>query len=119
MFQLQWDRSHFCKMSIEEELQRRKNRREDDSRDHKDKGKKCYIVEEEDSYETNDEVFYLAMKDESNEHEATTLVTCVNENDKWIIDSGCSHHMTRDKSKFITFTQYMAIVLYLVMMHHV
>ena len=34
------------------------------------------------------------------------MVTCVNKNDKWIIDSGCSHHMTGDKSKFITFTQY-------------
>ena len=46
------------------------------------------------------------MKDESDEDEATALMTCVNKNDKWIIDSGCSHHMTRDKSKFITFTQY-------------
>ena len=48
----------------------------------------------------------MAMKDESNEDEATTLVTCVNKNDKWIIDSACSHHMKGDKSKFITFTQY-------------
>ena len=46
------------------------------------------------------------MKDESDEDEATTLMTCVNKNDKWIIDSGCSHHMTRDKNKFITLTCY-------------
>ena len=46
------------------------------------------------------------MKDESNEDEATTLVTCVNKNDKWINDNGCSYHMTRDKSKFITLNFY-------------
>ena len=46
------------------------------------------------------------MKDELDEDEKTTLVTCVNKNDKWIIDSGCPYHMTRDKSKFVTFTQY-------------
>ena len=28
------------------------------------------------------------MKDDSNEDEATTLVSYVNKNDKWIIDSG-------------------------------
>ena len=33
-------------------------------------------------------------------------MTCVNKNDKWIIDSGCSHHMTGDKSMFITLTCY-------------
>ena len=46
------------------------------------------------------------MKVESDEDDATTLVTYVNKNDKWIIDSGCFHHMTIDKSKFFTFTQY-------------
>ena len=35
-----------------------------------------------------------------------TLVTCVNKNEKWIIDSGCSYHMIGDKSNFVTFTQY-------------
>ena len=48
----------------------------------------------------------MKMKDESYEDEATTLVTYMNKNDKWIIDIGCSHHMTGDKSKFITFSQY-------------
>ena len=46
------------------------------------------------------------MKDESDEDEATTLVPCMNKNDRCIIDNRCSHHMTGDKSKFITFTQY-------------
>ena len=41
------------------------------------------------------------MKDESDKDEANTLVSCVNKNDRCIIDSGCSHHMTRDKSKII------------------
>ena len=77
-----------------------KNKREDGNKDYKDKGKRCYIVEE-DSDDNDDEVVYVAMKDE-----ATTLVTYMNKNYKWIIDSGCSHHMTAYKSKFITFTQY-------------
>ena len=46
------------------------------------------------------------MKDESDEDETTALVTCVNKNDRWIIDSGCSHHITRDKGKFITINCY-------------
>ena len=39
-----------------------KNRWEDDKRDYKDKGKKCYIAEE-DSDDNDDEVVYVAMKD--------------------------------------------------------
>ena len=46
------------------------------------------------------------MKDESDEDEAIALVTCVNKNDRWIADSGFSHHMTGDKSKFITWNCY-------------
>ena len=45
----------------------------------------CYIVEEEkkdDSDEHDDEVVYVAMKDESNKYEATAIVTCVNKNDR-------------------------------------
>ena len=30
----------------------------------------------------------------------------MNKNDEWIIDSGCSHHMTSDGSKFSTFETY-------------
>ena len=46
------------------------------------------------------EVFYVAQKDDSDEDEATTLISNVKKNDKWIIDSGCSHHMTGDKNNF-------------------
>ena len=46
------------------------------------------------------------MKDESDEDEATTLVTYVKKNDRWIINSGWPHHMTRDKSKFVTLNHY-------------
>ena len=28
-----------------------------------------------------------------------TLISHVSKNDTWIIDSGCSHHMTSDKAK--------------------
>jgi hypothetical protein len=39
-----------------------KNRREDDKRDYKEKGKKCYIIKE-DSDDNDDEVVYVAMKE--------------------------------------------------------
>ena len=35
----------------------------------------------------------------------TTLISHVSRNDSWIIDSGCSHHMTGDLSKFEKFEE--------------
>ena len=55
-----------------------KGRRNEDNKDYKGKGKKCYIVEEDDSNEHNDEVVYVALKEKSDEDEAIALVTCVN-----------------------------------------
>jgi len=34
------------------------------------------------------------------------LATQVEEKDEWVIDSGCSHHMTGDKSKFVSMERY-------------
>lgn len=83
---------------------------DENNKDYKDKGKiSCYIIEEEsneDSYDHEDEFFYVAMKDDSNEDEATALVSYVNNSDKWITDSGCSNHMTGDKSKFNSLLHY-------------
>ena len=81
-----------------------KGRRNEDNKDYKDKGKKCYIAKKDDSDEHNDEVVYVAMKDESDEYDATALLTCLNKNDRWIIDSRCSHHIIGDKSKFVALT---------------
>ena len=51
-----------------------KGRRNEDIKDYKDKGKKsCYNVWGDDSDEHDDEVVYVAMKDESNEDEASDL----------------------------------------------
>ena len=51
------------------------------------------------------EVVHVAMKDDYDE-DNIALISYVNKDDKWIIDSECSHHMTDDKSKFKTFASY-------------
>ena len=54
-----------------------------------------------DSNNSEDEMVYIAVKDESDdERDKMTLISHVSKNDTWIIDSGCLHHMTRDKKKF-------------------
>ena len=35
-----------------------------------------------------------------------TLISHVSKNDTWIIDNGCSHHMTGDMTKFEHFEDY-------------
>ena len=47
-------------------------------------------------------VVYVAMKDDCDE-DIIALISYMNKDDKWIIDSGCSHHMNGDKNKFKTF----------------
>ena len=44
---------------------------------------------------------YIAVKDESNDEEdKMALISHVSKNYTWIIDIGCSHHITRDRTKF-------------------
>ena len=61
-----------------------------------------------DSDNSEDEIVYIAMKDESDddEEDKMALISHVSKNDTWIIDSGCSHHMTGDKIKFEHFEDY-------------
>ena len=87
-----------------------KSKRDEDNKDYKVKGKKsCYIAEDKSkdgSNDHDDELMYVAMKDDYDEDEATALVSYVNKSDRWIIDRLCSHHMIGYKSKFITLDYY-------------
>lgn len=75
--------------------------------------KTCLVVDEESNADKSDEiemeeVVYVAIKDGSNEErdEEKDLISHINKNDSWIIDSGCSHHMTGDKHKFVKLEDY-------------
>ena len=50
---------------------------------------------------------YIFVKDESDdEKDKMKLVSHMSKNDTWIIDSGCSHHMTGDRSQFENLVHY-------------
>ena len=60
-----------------------------------------------DSDNSEDEIVYIVVKDESDdEGDKMELISHVSKNDTWIIDGGCSHHMTRDKTTFEHFEYY-------------
>ena len=49
----------------------------------------------------DDEMVYISIKDEYDDAEdKVALISHVRKNDTWIIDSGCSYHITSDKTKF-------------------
>ena len=57
---------------------------------------------------SEDEIVYIVVKDDSDNDEENkmALISHVSKNDTWIIDNGCSHHMTGDKTKFDHFEDY-------------
>ena len=62
------------------------------------------MAKELDSEEEH-EMVYIAIKDDLDwDTKKTTLISPIN--DTWIIDSGCSHHMIGDESKFENMDQY-------------
>ena len=62
--------------------------------------KSCFIDKYLDSSE-DDEMVYIAVKNEfDDEGDKMTLISHIRKNDTWIIDSGYSHHMIGDKTKF-------------------
>ena len=66
-------------------------------KDYKGKSKKsCFMAKDSDNNE--DEMVYIVVEDESeDEEDEMTLISHVNKNDAWIIDSGWSHHMNGDQ----------------------
>ena len=64
-----------------------------------------------DSNNNEDKMVYIVVKDESDdEGDKMTFISHVSKNDTWIIDSGYSHHMIRDKKKLSTWNIMMVVV---------
>ena len=77
-----------------------KNKKEHKNyKDYKEKDKKsCFMAIDSDSSSDNEEMVCIAIKDElEDENDKMALISRVSKNDTWIIDNGCSHHMTGDK----------------------
>lgn len=83
------------------------NENKEKSNRFKSKAKKeRYLAEGVTNNESEDsedqEIAFVAIKEESQVISEMTLISRSHHNDDWIIDSGCTHHMTGDKNKFIS-----------------
>lgn len=90
--------------------ERQKNNHYRGHRDFRRRDRKSFLIADEefnnDKLDETDteEIFYVAIKDGSDEEKS--LISHLKTNDSWIIDSGCSHHMTGDKHKFVMLEDY-------------
>ena len=48
----------------------------------------------------------IVKNNDSEEDDEMAIISHISKNDTWIIDSGCSHHMTDDKEKIENFEDY-------------
>ena len=78
----------------------------------RDKDRNCLYANEDEEYDerehskSDDELGFMAIKEDNLDQEIReerALVTQVEKKLDWIIDSGCSHHMTGDMNKFVKF----------------
>jgi hypothetical protein len=68
----------------------------------------CYYATDGVSDESNeeDEIRFVAIKEEESIYEEKALVTHVEKKSEWIIDSGYLHHMTGDRHKFVKLNKF-------------
>ena len=78
----------------------------------RDRDRNCFYTNEDEKYdekcqsESYDELGFVAIKEDDLDREIReerALISQVKKKFDWIIDCGCSHHMTGDMNKFVKF----------------
>lgn len=62
------------------------------------------IIDEETEEDANEDIVFVGIKEETSDQKV--LVSRMDSYDDWIIDNGCSYHMTSDWSKFLTLREF-------------
>lgn len=68
------------------------------------------VTDEESEDEESEDIVFVEVKEDVSNKKA--LVSRFDNSNEWIIDSGCSHHMTSDWSKFLSLEEYDGGVVY-------
>lgn len=68
------------------------------------------VTDEESEDEESEDIVFVAVKEDVSDKKA--LVSYFDNSNEWIIDNGCSHHMTGDWSKFLSLEEYDGGVVY-------